>query len=168
MTLLWLWLSFAFTKPVIFIRVKCVTKSNRQFFKLESDSRDLSLFLIIFMKENDCSHLYVVLKRQAYLWENFVISGKCSHGNDQQKTNHFRLWKSFPKSFPGLSFGLSNFIFNTHTEFALGSVSSICILLSILRMLCSLSENGFINSSMGPSSEKSLKRLSFWSKGLLK
>jgi len=57
-------LRFAFTKPVI-LGVEFVTESNRQFFKLESDSRDLSLFLIIFMKENNCSRLYVDAKRQA-------------------------------------------------------------------------------------------------------
>jgi len=47
----------------VILGVKFVTESNRQFFKLESDHRDLSLFLIIFMKENDCSHLYVVPKK---------------------------------------------------------------------------------------------------------
>ena len=50
------WLYFAFTKPVI-LGIKFMTESNRQFFKLESDSRYLSLFLIIFMNENDFSHL---------------------------------------------------------------------------------------------------------------
>jgi len=54
----------AFTKPVI-LGIKFITESNKHFFKLESDSRDLSLFLIIFMEENDFSHLYVVPKRQA-------------------------------------------------------------------------------------------------------
>jgi len=49
----------------VILGVKFVTESNRQSFKLESARRDLSLFLIIFKKENDCLHLYIVPKRQA-------------------------------------------------------------------------------------------------------
>ena len=104
------WLCFAFTKPVI-LGVKFTTESNRQSFKLELESRDLSLFLITFMQENDCSHLYIVPKRQAWLWANFLIFGNCSHGNDCHKP--------IISDALGNDESLSNFIFNT--EFAISS-----------------------------------------------
>jgi len=112
---------FAFTRPVI-LGVKFVTESNSQFFKLESDRRDLSLFVIIFMNENDCSHLYVAPKRQALLWANALIFGRCSHDNDRQKP--------IISDALGKEESSPNFIFNS--EFAFSAISSISILLGIL------------------------------------
>lgn len=118
--------------------VKFVTESSSVFFKFESVSRDLVLLLISFMAENACSHLYVVPKRHIKLWANFLSSGKFSQGNDRQNL--------IMSEASGTEESSSNFIFND--EFVFKSISSICILLGIFIIFCSLSENGFIKASM--------------------
>ena len=103
------------------------------------------------MAENACSHQYVVPKRHIKLWSNVLSSGKFSLGNDLQK---LIMLESF-----GAEESYSNFIFNDELVFK--SISSICILLGIFIIFCSLSENGFIKASMQSSSlPKSSKRLS--------
>jgi len=100
------------------------------------------------MNENDCSHLYVVPKRQALLWANSLIFGKCSHDNDRQKP--------IISDALGNEESTSNFIFNS--EFAFSSISSIRILLGILECYVKWKWIYSINASMRSSSEKSLKR----------
>ena len=94
-----------------------VVESTKQFFKLESDNLDLILFLIIFIDENDCSHLCVATKRQALLWTNFLSFGKCSHDKDRRKLIACVTLGNDETSL--------NFIFST--EFAWRSKSSIYI-----------------------------------------
>jgi len=98
----------AFTKPVI-LGVKFMTECNRQ-FKLESDGRNLTLFLIICLKE-----ITTILAFELSSEETSMTLGKVSH-----------LWKMFTcndRQKPIISDALgneessSNFIFNT--EFAI-------------------------------------------------
>ena len=117
--------------------VKLVSENNKEFFKSESVRRDLVLLLIIFIDENVCSHIYVD-PETTELWANFLSSEKSLQGKSRQKL-------IIPQAF-GAEECSSYFIFNM--EFVFKSISSICMLLGIFNISCSLSENGFRNAGM--------------------
>ena len=114
-----------------------MTESSRKSFNFKAVKRDLVLLLINFMDENAYLHMYVVSKRHNITLSEFLNSGKFSQGKDRQKL--------ITSQVPGSEKSASNFVFNI--KFVLKSRRYIYILLCIFLIFCSLSENGFVQSS---------------------
>ena len=87
-------------------------------------------------------HIYVFFRNDIALWANVFGSGKFSQANDRQNWITSEAFVSEEIS--------SNFIFND--ELVSKSISSICILLGIFIIVCSLSENALMKASMQSSS----------------